>query len=179
MKENLFYPAPEGLPVPVHPPRGDADIRRTIQESDWRKVCNLRDDSQVRAGALWLYGFLEDAHEIAQKDRSPEGSYWHALMHRSEGDYGNSMYWYGKVGKHAIFAGLRAEVEKILQEESESKSGETLRSLLADRQWNPRPFVNLCQQASEGRFRNLTLLQRVAAVEYNLLMAYILDLHKL
>lgn len=170
---ELFYPAPSGLPVVVHPPKGDADLRRILQNSDWRKVCGTRDNFLIRAGALWVHGFLNESHEIAQQDHSAEGSYWHALMHRSEGDFGNSMYWFAKVGDHAIFPALRSAVETIGN--SSGRFKRNLQVLLESSLWTPRTFVNLCQQAWHGKFEDPEVLQKIAAAEYNLLMGYILD----
>jgi hypothetical protein len=173
MIHTLFHPAPPGLPVPVRPHQGSDSVRREILQTDWKKICNLDDDSLVRAGALWLHGFLDDSHQIVQKDSSAEASYWHALMHRSEGDFSNSMYWFLKVGRHAVYAALWQGVEEL--DASGESSQKALRTLLKDRQWNPQRFVDLCQTAYEGRFDDLNLLQRVAAVEYNLLMGFVLD----
>ena len=39
------------------------------------------------------------AHESAQQDEGPEGSWVHAYLHRKEGDQGNAVYWYGRAGK--------------------------------------------------------------------------------
>lgn len=50
---------------------------------------------------LWLrHGFLEESHEISQQLDTPEGAFWHAIMHRLEGDYSNAKYWYRQVGSH-------------------------------------------------------------------------------
>jgi len=94
-------------------------------------------------------------------------------MHRSEGDFSNSMYWFLKVGRHAVYAALWQGVEEL--DASGESSQKALRTLLKDRQWNPQRFVDLCQTAYEGRFDDLNLLQRIAAVEYNLLMGFVLD----
>jgi hypothetical protein len=52
---------------------------------------------------LWLlHGFLDDSHEISQSIESKEGSFWHGIMHRLEADFGNSKYWYRKVGGHDV-----------------------------------------------------------------------------
>jgi len=172
MTQEIFYPAPKDLPVPVRPQQRDESVRQKILKTDWSKVCHLNDDSLIRAGALWLHGFLDECHQIVQKDPSAEASYWHALMHRSEGDFDNSMYWFRKVGKHPAYGALRQEVEKL---ESASKSSqEVLRSLLQDAQWNPQRLVDLCQAAWDGHFKDLDLLQRVTAAEYNLLMGFVL-----
>lgn len=53
------------------------------------------------AAALWLYvDDLDRSHTESQADESPTGSYWHAIMHRREGDFSNSKYWYRRVGHH-------------------------------------------------------------------------------
>jgi hypothetical protein len=172
MTQDIFYPAPKGLPVPIRPQREDESVRQKILKTDWSKVCHLKEDSLVRAGALWLHGFLDESHQIVQKDSSAEGSYWHALMHRSEGDFGNSMYWFRKVGRHPVYEVLRQEVEKL--EASTESAHEAQRSLLEDVQWDPQRLVDLCQKAYDGHFKDLDLLQRVAAAEYNLLMGFVL-----
>ena len=51
----------------------------------------------VAIGAMWLWhDFLDEAHQIAQADESPEGSWLHAIVHRREGDFSNSKYWYAR-----------------------------------------------------------------------------------
>jgi hypothetical protein len=172
MSTELFYPAPEGLPVPVRPPRGPEEIRQVIQETDWRERLKMVDDSLVKTGALWLYGFIEEAHALAQQNPSAEGSYWHALVHRSEGDFENSLYWYKRVGEHSIFSRLRSEIESVGDEAGDTG---TIRELLAEPAWNPKRMVDLCRKARAGESTPASLLQRVAAIEFNLLMGKVLE----
>jgi hypothetical protein len=64
----------------------------------------LRDKSTLEAG-LWLYvDELERSHAVSQKLGRPSGSYWHAIMHRREGDFSNSHYWYRKIGQHPVIS---------------------------------------------------------------------------
>ena len=50
---------------------------------------------------LWLYvDQLDASHSASQSLDTPTGSFWHAIMHRREGDFSNSKYWYRKVGHH-------------------------------------------------------------------------------
>ena len=52
----------------------------------------------LRAG-VWLYvDDLDRSHAISQGLHSPEGSFWHAIMHRREGDFSNSKYWLRQAG---------------------------------------------------------------------------------
>ena len=41
----------------------------------------------------------ERAHESAQQDEGPAGSWVHAYLHRKEGDASNARYWYGRAAK--------------------------------------------------------------------------------
>jgi hypothetical protein len=54
---------------------------------------------------LWLYvDQLDRSHEISQTIDDATGSFWHGIMHRREADFGNSHYWFRRVGKHPAIA---------------------------------------------------------------------------
>lgn len=58
----------------------------------------------LRAG-LWLYiDDLAASHVISQGIDNATGSFWHGIMHRREGDFDNSHYWFRKVGHHPAMA---------------------------------------------------------------------------
>lgn len=60
----------------------------------------LQAHDAVKAG-LWLYiDDLDRSHEVSQGLYTPAGSFWHAIMHRREGDFPNAKYWYRKAGAH-------------------------------------------------------------------------------
>jgi hypothetical protein len=51
----------------------------------------------VAIGAMWLWhDFIDEAHKISQDIELPEGSWLHAIVHRREGDFSNSKYWYAR-----------------------------------------------------------------------------------
>jgi hypothetical protein len=61
-------------------------------------------------GLWWdAKGDWKRAHESAQQDEGPEGSWVHAYLHRKEGDQGNAAYWYGRAGKPVCGEPLDAE----------------------------------------------------------------------
>jgi hypothetical protein len=62
------------------------------------------------AGLWWdAKGDWTRAHESAQQDEGPEGSWVHAHLHRKEGDQGNAAYWYGRAGRPFCREPLDAE----------------------------------------------------------------------
>src|SRR5262245_30305459 len=55
------------------------------------------DDARCVLAGLWLlHDELDRAHGIVQEVGSESGSFWHAIMHRREGDFSNSRYWYAR-----------------------------------------------------------------------------------
>jgi hypothetical protein len=65
------------------------------------------------AGLYLYFGCWAEAHETAQDIATPEGSYWHAIVHRQEPDAWNSGYWFRQVGAHAIYPALRDAAAEI------------------------------------------------------------------
>jgi hypothetical protein len=74
-------------------------------------------DSEMAAcchSGLWLLNnFLHQSHEISQSIDSAEGSWWHAIMHRTEGDFSNAKYWYRRVGSHEAMLDVDAGQESF------------------------------------------------------------------
>jgi hypothetical protein len=67
--------------------------------------------------ALWLdgRGDWNGAHAAAQEDRSREGAWIHAYLHRKEGDNGNAAYWYRQAGRAPCSRDLADEWEVIVR----------------------------------------------------------------
>ncbi len=54
--------------------------------------------------ALFIYlDELDLSHEISQNIDTPLAHWWHAIMHRREGDYWNSGYWLDRACGHPFF----------------------------------------------------------------------------
>ncbi len=67
-------------------------------------------------GLWWdAKGEWTKAHESAQQDEGPAGSWVHAYLHRKEGDASNAGYWYRRAGKSASRATLEEEWLEITQ----------------------------------------------------------------
>jgi hypothetical protein len=66
------------------------------------------------AGLWWdAKGDWTKAHEAAQQDEGPRGSWVHAYLHRKEGDASNAAYWYGHAGRTAASRPLADEWQEI------------------------------------------------------------------
>jgi hypothetical protein len=65
----------------------------------------------VSCGLLVWNDDIQAAHPIAQNIESDTGSYWHAIIHRREGDFWNAKYWFKRVGSHPVLADLAAVPE--------------------------------------------------------------------
>ena len=61
-------------------------------------------------GLWWdAKGNWAEAHEAAQQDEGPQGSWVHAYLHRKEGDATNAAYWYQRAGKPVSRSSLEEE----------------------------------------------------------------------
>ena len=66
------------------------------------------------AGLWWdAKGDWTKAHESAQQDEGPSGSWVHAYLHRKGGDSSNAAYWYGRAGRPVAGGPLDREWTEI------------------------------------------------------------------
>ena len=122
------------------------------------------------AGVWLLHDYLDESHAISQGIDTTSGSFWHAIMHRREGDFSNAKYWFRNVGHHPVFAALaeRARVAASLRYAGAS-FGETC---LHDGDWDPFTFVDLCQAVARGQTAPRELCLDVQQAEWELLFDY-------
>lgn len=122
--------------------------------------------------ALWLlHGGLGQSHEISQQIQSREGSFWHGIMHRREGDFSNAKYWFRQVGNHNTFDAIVNRVRGLAEAEPDRATAKLAEKLTRD--WQPGLFVDLCQQAIQKDDPNLTrLCRQIALAEWEVLFAY-------
>jgi hypothetical protein len=69
----------------------------------------------VRAVELAIAGDWAQAHGIVQQDEEDATSCWiHAVLHKIEGDAGNSRYWYRRAGQsYEAYPDAKAELAAI------------------------------------------------------------------
>ena len=66
----------------------------------------LRLSSLEKCGLWLLAGDLDASHDISQTVETSDASFWHAIMHRREGDFSNAKYWFRRVGQHPVLMQL-------------------------------------------------------------------------
>lgn len=88
-------PLPPLVPMQVY----DDALTQEIEAAD---VPDL-----VKVGLHLLNDDLATSHKLSQAhEGDPLADYWHAIIHRREGDYGNSRYWFGRVGCAPVLTGF-------------------------------------------------------------------------
>jgi len=124
------------------------DLLESTQPADLVAGKMVRgDDAKAMLSGLWLYfDFLDESHTISQSLANPTGSFWHAIMHRREGDFSNAKYWYARCGEHPSLATMAAQSAKLVNQMPADKS---LLRLVASG-WNPDAFVDLVQAVHES-----------------------------
>ena len=78
---------------------------------------NENPPTQLALAGLWwdAKGDWTRAHESAQQDEGPAGSWVHAYLHRKEGDISNARYWDGRAGKAPAQTELDQEWKEIVE----------------------------------------------------------------
>jgi len=100
----------------------------------------------VLAG-LWLWhDFLDRAHKLVQNVPTSSGSFWHAIIHRREGDFWNSKYWYARCANHPILPSLAANAAGALNPHPADAS--LLR--LTHQGWDADAFVELVEAVHQS-----------------------------
>ncbi|MBI1335956.1 MAG: hypothetical protein GC164_03230 [Phycisphaera sp.] len=106
------------------------------------------------AAGLWLYvDELDKSHVVSQSIDSTTGSYWHGIMHRREGDFSNSHYWFRRVGSHPAMERLahydpHAFIDQAEHAHRQNQSPERLVTQQREEWLN---LMRWCAQQPDGR----------------------------
>jgi hypothetical protein len=145
---------------------------RSLSLEDIAAGRRIADHDMARAclAGLWLFhDYLDESHTISQEIHTTTGSYWHGIMHRREPDYGNSKYWFRRVGQHPVFEPLHVSVRD--EHEGFSKIP-GLKELATNRSWDPFLFVDLCERAARTDSELTDACRGIALIEWQLLFDY-------
>ena len=85
---------------------------------DKTTIMSDRNDELLRAVELALAGDWDAAHQLVQQHEDNATASWiHAVLHKMEGDLGNSRYWYSRAGRpDRVSNEPRAELAAIQSE---------------------------------------------------------------
>ena len=138
-------------------------------------VVSPADATAVLAGLWLLHGDADASHRQSQsiedEGRHRCGNFWHAIMHRQEPDYGNSKYWFRRVGQHPIFPELARRADELILADDSEAAGRWRTNLGTPNGWNAPAFVDWCEAAArEGDARQSNLIRRIQFVEMHLLL---------
>ena len=153
-----------------------------------------RDMALACCAAIWLrFDFLDESHRISQSLDTPEGSFWHAAMHRREPDFANAKYWFRRVGQHEVYGVLAEEARKLVAEElavagrrdtahgkvgslvKAGQLGKEVRFLSEQEIWDPLRFVDLCEMALDASPPLHTFCKRLQQLEWEIMFTYCYD----
>jgi hypothetical protein len=118
------------------------EARRELSRLKPAALFPAHKEPQAPMAGLWLYfSCFEEAHRLIDDPRTPDGVYWHAILHRQEPDDGNAAYWFRRLGRHAVFEALAEESRKILTglPKAEFRVG----------RWDPFAFIAYCGRARQ------------------------------
>ncbi len=154
--------------TPPTPMRAQLKALQTDEAFAPFRIRNRSMADACRAGLWLLFDFLDEAHGISQELDTPEGSYWHAIVHRREPDANNAKYWYRKVGTHAIFEPLRQRAAQLAGERPPQQAVFLARQAA----WDPIAFVDLCAAFLAGAAPCEDLCRHIQRAEWDLLFDY-------
>jgi hypothetical protein len=99
----------------------------------------------VKIGLHLLNDDLPRAHTLSQAlEGESSADYWHAIIHRREGDYSNAKYWLRRAGPHPVLVAVHGDVAGAAS------------------------FVDQCRDASDddGALRETQLREIAALLEF-------------
>lgn len=170
---------PQALTMPLGVPRPDSELTQHLLRMRPAEllVQNCKDlkAAECCLAGLWLLaGDLERSHALSQEISSPEGSYWHGIMHRREGDFWNAKYWFHKAGTHPIQLPLAHWAEhNLASEPPETALPAPWRSkLLLGQTWQPAALTEACEQATQSPGAPPEWIVRCQAEEWQALLGY-------
>ena len=142
---------PLGAGTPV---RSAGERLRALTLTSLFAPATVRDRTMAGAclAGLWLwFDFLDESHSLSQEIHTAEGSFWHGIMHRREGDFANAKYWFARVRRHTVYWGLAESAAGLARGVAGAPAW------LARGPWDADAFIDLCEECVTGR-SNLTAL---------------------
>jgi hypothetical protein len=140
------------------PDRAATTRLRPLDVSSLFAPAAVRDADMARAclAGLWLrFNDLDESHRICQDIHTPEGSFWHAIMHRREPDAANSKYWFRRVDRHPVIEALREQAPALGHDYT-----------------SPAGFVDFCERVRDTDTPEEAVAKQVQLLEWQLLFEH-------
>jgi hypothetical protein len=161
IEARSIMPLDAGVPDPAVVDRLDAAL---LERLFGKEIITSKTSARLCVAGLWLlYDHLEECHSIAQSIETQDGSYWHAIMHRREGDFSNSKYWLRRVGEHEIFLELENQCKQL------HTHNNSIHDISKGDRWDPFGFVDLCEKALSRDRRLDEQCRQIQQIEWRLL----------
>lgn len=106
-----------------------------------RPVTSLAHADALLAGVWLWHDVLDESHVLSQRIDSPTGSFWHAIMHRREGDFPNAKYWYARCRGHPVLSDISSRLTQV-EPDLRGRGDAALERMLAGPSWDPNAFVD-------------------------------------
>lgn len=105
---------------------------------------------------LWLrVGLIDRAHEIVQDGRNENERYLHGIVHRLEGDFWNSKYWFRQVSDRSLLARLSEAIENDPHAGCNSKYSIEWKSVFPDGRFRPERFVDSVEALTSSKIKQV------------------------
>ncbi|MBD3674842.1 MAG: hypothetical protein HUJ26_15100 [Planctomycetaceae bacterium] len=137
--------------IPASSSTDDRSLLATIRSIDKTKLATEElSQTEIMAGLLLIHDFLEPSHQFSQslegEGVDANGDYWHGIMHRREPDFGNSKYWFRRVGTHPCFTRLAEEACKLVKRYDDDELTRAVNSFSGS-EWDSFAVVDFFQEA--------------------------------
>ncbi|CAH1211693.1 hypothetical protein PAECIP111893_03458 [Paenibacillus plantiphilus] len=136
----------------------------------------------LKAGLHLCNDSLDRSHSYSQEiEDDAAGCYWHGLMHRMEGDYSNSKYWFYQAGSHPAMHSIGPKAAEWISRgidgiaaAHQDRMIELLREMQHQHVWNSGLLTDAIELQESGRAAESTrgVLQYLQRHELIELLAY-------
>ena len=150
-----------------------ADTQKFYDDKVAPKLNNKYMAPLCLAGLQMANDCIWEAHEIVQDIDDMEASYWHAIMHRQEGDYPNASYWYRLVGNSDLYPQILNESQTYLES---IEPATELRDILNWDSWDAFAIIEIYRRASSNNRQLQEQLYQLRLIEWSCLFARCLEL---
>ncbi len=115
----------------------------------------------ILSGLYLWHDLLDESHKVSQSLNTTSGSMWHAIMHRREGDFSNSKYWYARCENHPLLPTLAAQANEVIN----PFPADVQVLKLTHNGWDSDAFVDLVQRVhktpDDPRYKLAVALQQL------------------